>query len=95
MSFPNARYKDWHRGASKQLYRVPNFGKPNLIELTFFPKTKRGSDLTNKAESIMDLLVDNGVLLDDNWFIVGNVSLKFGAVDPKNPRVEIEINQST
>ena len=39
----------------------------------------------------MDLLVDAGVLPDDNWFVVDTALLKFGGVDKENPRVEVEI----
>lgn len=92
MSFPGKYYSQWLRDANKQLYKVPYFAKPKLITLTFFPKTKRSSDLSNKMESVMDCLVENGVLLDDNWYEVPHVELIFGGVDKINPRVEIEIN---
>lgn len=62
------------------------------VELIFYPSTRRKADATNKAESIMDLLVDAGIIEDDNWFIVPELSLKFGGVDKLNPRAEIIIN---
>lgn len=98
MSFPNKKYSDWHRGASKQLLlakpsNVVLIDPPIEIDLIFYPSTKRKSDLTNKAESVMDLLVDNGFILDDNWFVVSKINLIFGEVDPKNPRVEIVITE--
>lgn len=91
MSFPGQYYRHWAQDAAKQLLTVRNFANPRLITLTFHPKSKRKGDLTNKAESILDALVDNGVLLDDNWFLVPKLLLNFGGVDTKNPRVEIEI----
>lgn len=94
MSFPGANYKQWHRFASHQLLAYNQLVKPWPVKemiLRFFPSTKRKADLTNKAESIMDLLVDNSFLVDDNWFEVGKISLVFGGVDPENPRAEIEI----
>lgn len=39
----------------------------------------------------MDLLVDCGILPDDNWYICGDIRLKFGGVDAQNPRTEITI----
>ena len=39
----------------------------------------------------MDLLVDAGVIEDDNWFIIPEISLKFGGIDRQNPRCEISI----
>lgn len=93
MSFPGANYRQWHTDASKQLLgKRKHFQADQVqVDLVFYPKTKRAGDLTNKAESIMDVLVDNGILGDDNWYMVPKISLSFGAVDPKNPRVEIEI----
>lgn len=58
-----------------------------------FPNSKRKADLTNKAESIMDALVDAGVLEDDNWFVCGDIRLLFGGIDRLNPRAEVEIEK--
>jgi Holliday junction resolvase RusA-like endonuclease len=90
---PSAKYQEWHKDASKQLTGAHR-GKicPTMIEIKVFSPDSRKSDLTNKAESIMDLLVDNGVLEDDNWFCCPNISLKFGGTDKDNPRAEIKIN---
>jgi Holliday junction resolvase RusA-like endonuclease len=62
------------------------------IVIQIWAGDKRASDLTNKAESIMDLLVDAGILSDDNWFVVPNVELIFAGVDPKKPRAVIKIS---
>lgn len=92
MSFPGKYYSQWARDAKKQLLGKRASIQPvDLITLTFFPKTKRSSDLSNKCESVMDCLVDNGLLEDDNWFVVPKILLNFGGVDKQNPRVEIEI----
>lgn len=92
-------YEAWHMMASYELKRViwplpkPNlpFRKVKVVELVFWPKTKRRKDLTNVADSVMDLLVDNGILADDNWFVAPRVELSFGGVDPTYPHVEIRI----
>lgn len=85
---PGKTYQAWHALAKPQVPRtvVPC---PTAISLTFYAKTKRKADLTNRAESVMDLLVDCGVLEDDNYFAVPKVTLIFGGVDSQNPRVEI------
>lgn len=68
------------------------FDKVRIVEITFYPSTLRKSDLTNKAESVMDLLVDVGIIEDDNWFVVGYLNLRFGGKDTENPRAEIDIH---
>jgi len=89
---PNAYHEAWHDENMLRLRQpVKPFGIVQEVSMTIYPKTARKSDLTNKAESIMDLLVDLGYLEDDNWTIVPAVSLKFGGIDKLKPRVEVEI----
>ena len=90
---PSKKYQEWHKEATSQIKRlVPE--KPIescSVILTLYAPDKRKADLTNKAESIMDLLVDNSFLLDDNWFVVKSLRLIFGGVDRENPRVIVDI----
>lgn len=51
------------------------------VELEFTFLTRHKADLTNKAESVMDLLVDSGVIEDDNHFVVERLSLVSLGVD--------------
>ena len=93
-NIPSKKYKEWHEKCSGQLItRIP--AEPldivECIELSFYAPDRRKADLTNKAESIMDLLVDNNILDDDNWYNVGKVILNFIEVDKLNPRCEISI----
>ena len=92
---PSNDYRKWHKDATRQLseIKLPTnipLEKAN-ITMTLFAPDNRAGDLTNKAESLMDLLVDCGYLQDDNWFICNDVHLLFGGVDKENPRAEIEI----
>ena len=61
------------------------------IEMMFYFPDKRRADLTNKAESIMDLLVDAGIIEDDNANVCPEVLLRFGGVDRERPRVEVSL----
>lgn len=54
---------------------------------------KRKADLSNKVESIMDLLVDNGIIEDDSWQYVPRLFMEFIEVDKKNPRVLVWITE--
>lgn len=78
---------------SQLLGKRPVERQISSIELIFYPSTKRKADATNKAESVMDLLVDAGIIEDDNWFVVPKVELQFGGVDKEKPRVEIIIHE--
>jgi len=95
-SFPSKNYQEWHKDASKQLQgRIPDeaIECTKKVTITFYAPDKRKYDLTNKAESIMDLLVDNKILEDDNYQVVPNIHLKFGDVDKNNARAVIKIDK--
>ena len=83
----------WHRRAffelKEQKPRVME--SPVCITIRFTFPDNRKSDLTNKAESIMDLLVDAGILPDDNVSICPKLILKFSGVDKSNSGAEITI----
>jgi len=90
---PSEAHEVWHEDQSWKLASL----RPAIpvtkceVVLTFFPPDKLIADSTNKAESVMDLLVDTGFLEDDNWFIATDIILKFGGVWRENPQVKIEI----
>ena len=89
-SFPSAKYTAWHRDASAQLVaqKAPQI-PTNEITLIFWMPDNRRCDLTNKAESIMDLLVDNYLIVDDCWQEINPIHLYCEGVDKDNPRVII------
>ena len=81
----------WHADALWQLKEQrtrPMEGKIGVEMMFYFPD-KRRADLTNKAESVMDLLVDAGIIKDDNASVCPEVLLRFGGVDRERPRVEV------
>ena len=51
----------------------------------------RKSDLSNKIESINDMLVKYWLLADDNWEIINELKVSCNWVDRQNPRCEIDI----
>ncbi len=87
--FPSAKYTSWHKDALNQLQGAKKITSSG-ITITFFASDNRKFDLTNKAESIMDTLVDAGLLEDDNYSVVSDLHLKFGGVDKGNARAVIE-----
>lgn len=89
MNLPSDRYVAWHKEALAQLVGIEPI-KSEHLRITIYPPDARKADLTNKAESVMDTLVDAGILEDDNWFVVNEITLKFGGIDKENPRAEIE-----
>jgi Holliday junction resolvase RusA-like endonuclease len=77
--FHDKKFSDWHKSAMAQM--LPQrlngwFSCTNLVRIVFTFESLRVKDLTNAAESIMDLLVDVGILSDDNFKVVPHLELK-------------------
>jgi Holliday junction resolvase RusA-like endonuclease len=94
VNIPNKRYEEWHKGAEWEIAsQSPEKGISRAkVEINFYMPDNRVKDLTNSAESILDLLVDCGVLEDDKWQCVPEIILR-GEIDRENPRAEIKINK--
>ena len=92
---PSEAHEAWHgtaiHEAIKQWAGKPTLTETRQVVLNFYGADRRKADLSNKAESVMDLLVDAGILLDDNWFVVPCLVLLFACVDKDDPRVVIDL----
>lgn len=93
---PSLNHEKWHQEIISSLKKreIPLIKNIKSVKIEIFPKTKRKADLTNKAESIMDILVDSNIIIDDNWFEIPEVTLRLGDISPDKPRAYIEIQSS-
>lgn len=96
--FPSKSYALWLKVMKRNKDIESSSGK--LIEkaemhINIYAPDLRKSDLTNKAESIMDMLVDQKIIADDNWFVVPKLTLEFKGIDRENPRAEVFIMSSS
>lgn len=92
--FPSKNYIKRQKDQSEYLksdYKIDKIYSSCMIEITVYFPDKRKSDLTNKVESIMDLLVDCWIIEDDNHTVVTKLFLYSGWVDKDNPRANIHI----
>ncbi len=92
------RYKEEVREALFLCSDREEFGStPLRITYTFFPPTKRRTDLQNVCTVVSkfaeDALVCLGVFDDDDYKIIAEVNYRFGHVDKKNPRCDVEIER--
>ena len=75
---------------------IPNFKADKVrVEYVLWTKTKRKTDIGNVLSIVQkfveDVIVDGGHLPDDNYTVIPDVRYRFGGIDPKDPRVEITI----
>ncbi len=87
----------WH--GEMMLHIRPHRPKTPIVRasvaITFFAENRRRFDLSNAAESVMDLLVDAGILADDSWEVVPELMLRFGGVEARKARAEVSIAQQS
>lgn len=78
-NIPGKKYREWHDKAMMQARAQFEkaggavFSVAVEVSLTFVHGDLRRRDCDNGTSSILDLLVDSGVLLDDNWQIVRRI----------------------
>ena len=92
-TFPNKRFTEWHKAATiyvRQQSAHPLDGGPFALYLEFTHGDKIRRDSDNGVSSILDLLVDCGVLQDDNWMVVSKI-VTTNLYDKGNPCVNISI----
>lgn len=81
---------------SKEYERIANMGVslPLVrvrVKVIFYFPDKISRDITNKAESIMDALVDSKILYDDELAVVNNIPIE-GYICKNQPRTEIYLS---
>lgn len=82
-SFPSKAYAQWHEKAYIEILQTKNkiglakpIDVPCKLDVLFVHDSYRRRDCDNGLSSILDLLVDTGILQDDNWKIVREVAIK-------------------
>ena len=86
-------YKEWHDKAVYELAMQNKDGyvitKCDLIKVCFYVKDKRKRDLDNGLASILDTMVDAGILEDDNYYIVPEIHIRYEASEESYVEIEI------
>jgi len=85
----------WHEEMMLRIrrYRPKKPIRRAAVLITFYPPNGRRFDLSDAAESVMDLLVDAEILADDDFISVPELTLKFGELDRVNARADVQINE--
>jgi Holliday junction resolvase RusA-like endonuclease len=88
-------YKQWHKRALQELNRQripahPIKQRLNMKAVFYMPDRNR-VDLSALYEGIQDVLVEVGVIADDNFKIIAGHDGSRVLIDKNNPRMEIEL----
>ena len=93
MIVPSAQYKAYRETCLKMIpaSALARIDYPVNLRCVYYMPTKRRVDLCNLLEATCDILVDAGVLKDDNAQVVAAHDGSRVDLDRENPRVEITI----
>jgi Holliday junction resolvase RusA-like endonuclease len=92
--YHDSKFEKWHKQAMVEM--LPQalvegcFAVTKCVTIYFEFESQRAKDLTNAAESVMDLLVDTGILKDDSYKIVPKLIL-VGSYNKGVSRTKIEV----
>jgi hypothetical protein len=86
-------YSEWERSAiADDLYGIQPITWPRFrCEMTIFAPDAGDADLSNKWEGLADSMVKAGILPDDNWWLLSEVTMRFGGIDREHPRAIVRI----
>ncbi|KYH35852.1 endodeoxyribonuclease RusA [Clostridium tepidiprofundi DSM 19306] len=91
---PSQQYKHYAKECS---YYIKPLKEPIDYEVNvkciYYMPSRRKTDLTNLMEATHDVLVDCGILKDDNYKIIKSVDGSRVLYDRNNPRTEIYIER--
>ena len=91
---PSVAYMNYKEMVFYQIggqYKDEPINTPVNVKCVYYMKTRRKVDLLNLMSATLDLLVDLGILEDDNSRIVKGHDGSRVYYDKENPRVEITI----
>lgn len=92
---PSSAYKAYQKAA---LMLIPATARQRIdypvnVKATFYMPTRRACDLTNMLEALDDVLVDAGVIADDNYNVVAGHDGSRVLYDKAHPRTEVTITK--
>lgn len=89
---PSARFKKYEQESGHFIkHRNDKIDCPVNIKAIYYMPTKRRVDLTNLHEALHDILVDYGVIADDNANIIVGTDGSRVKYDKNSPRTEVTI----
>lgn len=91
---PSKQYEEYEKSCLPYVHKYRNLhiDYPVNVKLLYYMKTKRKVDLPNLINGTLDMLVDYGVLADDNRNIVYSTDGSRVLWDKENPRTEVTID---
>jgi len=93
---PSESHESWHKDAALQIKSAKVKPKEPIkktfyIQMFFHPCDNRARDLDNMCATILDFMIDVGILESDSWQVIPDLHLRHVDVDKQNPHVDVRI----
>ena len=92
---PSKRYREWDKEAKRVILA---YGRPQRpfaaarLQIAIYHGDAVRRDTNNATQGIQDVLVEMGVLEDDNWMVIGTPEVSH-MVDVEDPRLEVTVEE--
>ena len=90
---PSERYREWEKNAKSviSLYGHPAAPfKAARLSIRIYHGDAVRRDTNNATQGIQDVLVEMGVIEDDNWMVIGSPEVSH-FIDVTDPRMEVDV----
>lgn len=96
MLLPSRKFQEWEKMARLAIMaegRPPEPFKAARLFMVIYHGDMIKRDSNNATQGVQDVLVDMGVLEDDNWMVIGTPEVVH-MVDVEDPRLEVTVEES-
>lgn len=93
---PSKRYREWDREAKRVILA---YGRPQRpfasarLQIAIYHGDAIKRDTNNATQGIQDVLVEMGVIADDNWMVIGLPDVQH-FIDVADPRMEVDVQET-
>lgn len=96
MLLPSRKYQEWEKRARLAIMAEGRPAEPlkaARLSMVIYHGDLIRRDSNNATQGVQDVLVDMGVLEDDNWMVIGTPEVAH-MVDVEDPRLEVTVEES-
>lgn len=96
MLLPSRKFQEWEKRARLAIMaegRPPEPFKAARLSMVIYHGDLIKRDSNNATQGVQDVLVDMGVIQDDNWMVIGTPEVSH-MVDVEDPRLEVTVEES-
>jgi Holliday junction resolvase RusA-like endonuclease len=96
MLLPSRKYQEWEKMARLAIIAEGRPAEPMKaarLSMVIYHGDMIKRDSNNATQGVQDVLVDMGVIQDDNWMVIGTPEVSH-MVDVQDPRLEVTVEES-